>query len=239
LKGLSLLLDFGESPLHMAISRSASVDIISLLILGGVDVNLENKSGNTALYEAVKHFTLHLNAGSPEVVELLLEIEDVDVNKANGVFTEGQTPLFIASQWGNANIVKLLLGKDDVEVNKASTAGETPLFIASQFGHKDVVELLLGKDGVEVNEANKNGATPLIIASRWNKANIVNLLLGKDGVDVYKANTNGETPLIMAMQGEERGVVELLLGKKGVDVESLLGLKGLDKANFDGKLRCL
>ena len=106
-------------------------------------------------------------------------------------------------------------------------------------GHEKVVELLLGKDGVDVNEANKNGATPLIIASRWNKANIVNLLLGKDGVDVYKANTNGETPLIMAMQGEERGVVELLLGKKGVDVESLLGLKGLDKANFDGKLRCL
>jgi ankyrin repeat protein len=83
----------------MAISRSASVDIISLLILGGVDVNLEmdgdvgRGAGNTALYEAV-------NAGSPEVVELLLEIEDVDVNKANGVFTEGQTPLWIASQMG-------------------------------------------------------------------------------------------------------------------------------------------
>jgi hypothetical protein len=83
LKGLSLLLDFGESPLHMAIiSRSASVDFISLLILGGVDVNLENKSGNTALYEAVKHTAV-------EVVELILEIEDVDVNKTNTVYAEG------------------------------------------------------------------------------------------------------------------------------------------------------
>jgi hypothetical protein len=61
-KGLSLLLDYGETPLHMAISSSGSVDIMSLLILGGVDVNLENKSGNTALHEAV-------NTGSPKVVE--------------------------------------------------------------------------------------------------------------------------------------------------------------------------
>ena len=119
-KGLSLLLDYGETPLHMAISSSCSVDIISLLILGGVDVNLENKSGNTALYEAVKHTAV-------EVVELILEIEDVDVNKANGVFTEGKTPLFIASQWGNAKVVELLLGKDGVDVNKANDDGDTPL----------------------------------------------------------------------------------------------------------------
>jgi ankyrin repeat protein len=216
LKGLSLLLDYGETPLHMAISRSASVDIISLLILGGVDVNLEmdgdvgRGAGNMALYKAV-------NAGSPEVVELLLEIEDVDVNKANGLFTEGQTPLFRASEMGHQKVVELLLGKDGVDVNKANKNGETPLIMAMQREARGVVELLLGKEGVDVESllglkgvdigVRDSGATPQHAAR----------LLDPDYLN--KANENGKTPLLMASQWGHENVVLSLLGIEGVDVD--------------------
>jgi hypothetical protein len=71
-KGLSLLLNYGNTPLHEAISRSASVDIISLLILGGVDVNLKNESGDTPLHEAVKGEILTPNPGRIETLFVVL-----------------------------------------------------------------------------------------------------------------------------------------------------------------------
>jgi ankyrin repeat protein len=172
LKGLSLLLDFGESPLHMAISSMARYgsDIISLLILGGVDVNLENKSGNTALYEAVNAGP---EKGHEKVVELLLGKDGVDVNKAND---DGETPLIMAMQGEKRGVVELLLGKEGVDV-------------------ESLLGLKANTDGVDVNKAHKNGATALFIASQWGNAKVVELLLGKDGVDVNKANDDGDTPL--------------------------------------------
>jgi ankyrin repeat protein len=150
-----------------------------------------------------------------EIVDSLLEIEDVDVNKAN---KEGQTPLWIASKFAESAVVKLLLGKEGVDINKANTDRINPLMVAMQGERRDVVELLLGKEGVDVesllglkgvdvgvdvarhlvNKANKIGKTPLLMASLWGHEKVVLSLLGIEGVDVDKADNVGHYPLFMA-----------------------------------------
>jgi ankyrin repeat protein len=67
--------------------------------------------------------------GHLEIVSYLLFTAKADVDKAKTAF--GETPLFMASQEGHAQVVSLLLSAR-ADVNKARTRdGATPLLIAS------------------------------------------------------------------------------------------------------------
>ena len=55
---------------------------------------------------------------------------------------DGETPLYVASESGHADVVQLLLG-NGARVDAAMENGATPLFTASENGHEDVVRLLL------------------------------------------------------------------------------------------------
>jgi len=82
---------------------------------------------------------------------------------AKAVNTNGETPLFIASQNGHTEIVKALLTRG-AAINQARTDGATPLLIASYNGHTATVQALLAA-GANVNQACTDGATPLSIAA--------------------------------------------------------------------------
>jgi ankyrin repeat protein len=69
---------------------------------------------------------------------LLLEA-GADINKADN---NGWTPLCIAAQNGNVEIVKLLLDSG-ANVNKATKDGLTALSLAANYGHETCVKLLL------------------------------------------------------------------------------------------------
>ena len=90
------------------------------------------------------------------------------------------TPLYMASQYGCAEVVKLLLAQDGIEVNKAlSNNGRTPMYVACQKGHTEIVKLLLRKDGIDANKAKTDGTTPLLTAGRGGHTEIVKLLQGE------------------------------------------------------------
>ena len=55
------------------------------------------------------------------------------------------TPLYMASQYGCAEVVKLLLAQDGIDANKAKTDGTTPLLTAGRGGHTEIVKLLQGE----------------------------------------------------------------------------------------------
>jgi ankyrin repeat protein len=73
------------------------------------------------------------------VVALLLQ-RGVNVNVRN---SRGQTPLHIAAQNGQLDVVRLLLASQQIDVNARDQQGSTPLHLASEKGHVEVVQLLV------------------------------------------------------------------------------------------------
>ena len=145
--------------------KNGHIDLVKKMLRYGVDVNVNDKYGNTPLYWASM-------CGYTEVVKLLLA-HGADVNVKDN---DGSTPLYWASSRGHTEIVKLLLAHGaDVNVNVNDKYGNTPLFCASYEGHAEIVKLLL-EHGADVNVKNNYGSTSLHWASSNGHTEMVNLL---------------------------------------------------------------
>lgn len=113
---------------------------VKSLIGQGVDVNLKNKEGFTALTKAVMK-------GHLEVVKYLVS-KGADVNAKNRI---NFTALIIASSEGHLEIVKYLID-NGANVNDRDNDGFTALMWASGRGRLEVVKFLISK-GADVNVA--------------------------------------------------------------------------------------
>ena len=56
---------------------------------------------------------------------MLLKVEGIDVNRAD---KNRETPLFIAAEKGQQEIVSMLLKLEGINVNQANKDGRTPLY---------------------------------------------------------------------------------------------------------------
>jgi ankyrin repeat protein len=74
----------------------------------------------------------------------------------------GQTPLFVAAQYGRPDAVARLLGAG-AAVDGADKEGRTPLHAAAAAGHVDVVERLLAK-GADPGRTDAAGRTAFVAA---------------------------------------------------------------------------
>ena len=142
----------------------------------------------------------------------------IDVNQADSV---GSTPLSVAAENGELEIVKFLLTVPGIDVNKADNHKTTPLYYAAEHSELEIVRLLLTVPGIDVNKATTGGETPLYAAAddtRRGDTNIVRLLLTVPGIDVNKATTGGETPLYAAASRDHPKIVKLLLTVPDIDI---------------------
>lgn len=115
-----------NTPLHKAAAKFECIAIAQLLIENGADVNAINKSGKTALYEAIES-SYFQGIRSVKMVELLLD-HGVDVNAI--VCDEKKlTPLLWAVIERQKEIVKLLL-KRGANRKAVDIDGNTALYWA-------------------------------------------------------------------------------------------------------------
>lgn len=112
-----------------------------------------------------------VKTGSPLYLASLLS----DYAKVNNCNDKGISPLWIASQEENLNIVNDLL-QHSAEVNKHYDKCASPLWTASHQGHDDVVKILL-KHSSDLNKCCDAGISPLQIE-------VVNVLLSCVDVDI-------------------------------------------------------
>lgn len=125
----NIVLDNGDTPLTWAL-RSESWDVAAVLLdAPGINVNLENRLGETPLMLAVIK-------NRSEEVEKLIKL-GASVNK-----TKGWTPLHYAATEGHIDLMKRLieLGAD---VNAQTKAGVTALDMAARKPSREAVMLLL------------------------------------------------------------------------------------------------
>lgn len=142
--------------------------------------------------------------GDMSKVRTLVAGDPASVNAKND---DGVTPLWVAAQKGQVEVVTFLLEKGaDIE---AKAWGVTPLWIASQEGRADVVTALIRK-GAAVEAKREDGVTPIYIATNNGQIDVVKVLLAKGAKrDVL---VNGMTPLQVAEKDGNKDMIEVLRG---------------------------
>jgi len=191
--------DEGRTVLIAAAARG-ELDIVNLLLSRGVDVNIKDNRGYTALAHA-------LEARYSEVEETLLNSPKLDPN-VGGLLGR---PVLLAYVWRDnkkATERLLALGAD---VKLQDKDGDTALHGAAETGNVEIMRLLLDK-GADPNAKNKEGGTPLMWAAVFGNDDAARLLLSR-GANASLKDNDGITALEWASRNNRQSMVSLLRGK--------------------------
>ncbi|XP_060605993.1 ankyrin-2-like isoform X12 [Ruditapes philippinarum] len=224
-KGAGLVNDTtksGFTPLHIA-SHYGNVNVGTLLIQRGADVNFRAKNNITPLHVAGRW-------GKNNMIILLLDNKATIDEKTR----DGLTPLHCAARSGHENVVDTLLIRGAPYQAKTKN-GLTPLHMAAQGDHVDCARLLLYHKA-SVDDVTMDYLTPLHVAAHCGNVNTAKLLLDRK-CDPNSRALNGFTPLHIACKKNRIKVVELLL-KYGASIEATTesGLSPLHVASFMGHM---
>lgn len=179
---------------------------VRVLLEKGIDVNVPQADGMTALHWAVYHDDV-------ETTKLLIAA-GAEVNRKNRY---GVPPLSQACKNGTTAIVELLLGAG-ADPNAELRGGETVLMTAARTGRTGPVTALLAA-GADVNAKERKGQTALMWAAADGHVDVVEVLLDA-GADFRTPLKSGFTPLLFAVREGREDVVFRLL-EAGVDINEV------------------
>jgi ankyrin repeat protein len=146
--------------------KSGSYAQVEALLIARVPVDSAEGDGTTALHWAVYDDDLELAA-------MLLKAH-ADPHAATRL--DGTTPLWMASQNGNAAMIRLLLSHG-ADPNEANAIGTAPLMMAAASGSVDAVRELV-EHGAQVNAREQaHEQTPLMFAANKNRTQAIQYLI--------------------------------------------------------------
>lgn len=236
-----------NSPLHYSAAQGHH-EIVTLLLESGVDINLRNYRGQTALMQACQY-------GHWEVVQTLILFK-ANIDRAD--YLTGSTALHLAALNGHSQCIRLLLadyipsipnawdilrkrvkmGGENSEfdesallevINKPADGGITALHMAALNGHIETVQLLLDlgasvtaetvEDGTTVDLIGE-GSTPLHYAACGGNAHCCQILIAR-GASLTAQNANGWIPLMVARSWNRDSILEILSTPQDVHLPAM------------------
>lgn len=133
------------------ISQTLSIEIAKLLIKAGVDLQIKDRSGDTAVVTA-------LGMRRKEMAMLLLEhTETIDTTDQ-----DGHLIIRLAAAYDHPKCIEMLIARG-ADVNAVNKRGYTPLHAAAADRNEEIIAMLL-EAGATVNPVNDESHTPLDIA---------------------------------------------------------------------------
>ncbi len=190
----------------MKLVSKGNTDIVELLLKIGMEVDLIDSNGHTALVYGVYN-------AKKVMVELLIKYgASVEVT----IETEA-TMLIIAASRGDTSIIKVLLdnGANKEAIDKDSM---TALICAAEHGHTEAVELLI-QEGADIEAQDLEGKDALIFSIRGSHVKVAKLLI-LHGANVNAIGFANKTVLMYAARIGQMTILELLL-ERGADVKAI------------------
>jgi len=221
----------GMTALHYA-AWNGHADLAALLIAKGANVGAAANEELDDLTGGVE--PIHCAVDSTEVVTLLL-----DSSAAVDARDEfDQTPLMLAAERGNADVVALLLARGaDAKARYgehgfpllsalrgaslcrpgllADTGDPEYVKCVARFRQYEAVARMLVEKGADPEATGHSGETPLHAAASAGSTEIISLLISK-GVNVNAKDAENETPLDMAVTRRNADAADLLRRHGGV-----------------------
>ena len=198
-----------------------ATESVRVLLLAHASVDHSGwPDGRTALFLACE-------AGHRDTVAHLLmaganAIAALGVHPGSKVFS-GYTPLLIASENGNQEVVRALLAAEVSADSERAAQGHSALMLAAQAGHLDTARTLL-HGGANVNATSRSGLTALSWACGEGMADVASLLIQasadinmrcekRAGEEVKGESLfwQGFTPLMFAARNVASACVKVLL----------------------------
>lgn len=182
---------FSEKDL-LAAAAAGDVAGIEAFQAAGMDIDISDPAGNTALIKAA-------GAGQLEAVERILGM-GADPRKVNAI---GRDALLSASAKGFEEVARMLLGRG-ADTSVRDNEGWGALSLAAYNGHAGVVSLLAaGATPAELDDA-------LLVASFSGDPKVIDSLLGQ-GANINARSPESKTPLMIASEAGKLEAVRTLL----------------------------
>ena len=168
-------------------------ELLHILYQAGVNINITDSSGQTALHRAVE-------VQDRKKVKMLLDL-GADPNLPN---RQGRRPIDVlmevAPYTDVSDLVRQLIEHHaDTNLSTFVEVQEAPLHVAAREGKEDLVALLLAHNAAVDERERLNGMTPWLVAIKANQPAISDLLAQK-GADIAKKDKNLKGALHIAAE---------------------------------------
>ncbi|XP_045568937.1 uncharacterized protein isoform X1 [Salmo salar] len=189
-----------QTPLHLAVITHQA-QLVGALLRAGADPGALDRNGQTAVHLCCEHgqqACLSVVLSHPSILTCL-EVRNY----------EGLTPLHLAVQGGDKELVRMLLDAGaDINAMQDIKSGHSPLIHAVENHNMDMVHFLIEND-CNVNVQSYSGNTALHSACGRGQVDTARLLL-KNRADSSVKNYHNDTP---AMVAKNKKVTDVLRGK--------------------------
>ncbi|XP_053593276.1 ankyrin-1 [Microplitis demolitor] len=205
--------DMSKCQLLFGATKKSSKEIIELSLQYGIDVNMTDERGRTALHviDLGKYESQKEDSARGEIAKLLIS-KGANVNARTN---DNDTALAYAVLHQNPYVVEALL-LHGANIDHLNSFGDTLLHMAAIKGKIEIIRLLI-QHGVAVDSPNNRGVTPLHFAVENNNEEAVICLI-EYGADVNWINKkSGRTALHLAVEKNLSTIVRVLL-KCGSDI---------------------
>lgn len=220
---------------RMFVEMFEDVEVLELLLKAGINPNLKNRLGYTAIFTASKNGNLKavrilleagalpdlkcfgetslMNAATPEVLKLL-----IGKSSLNAKNKDGMTALNIAVSQEDLEAVKLLV-EAGASMNEKNNNRENPLFTAVNTEYEndmpEIVRYLIRKDKENIALGRRSMLDPeaLHCAVYHEDLVLTRIFLEeiKDSSFLNSKNEDGRTALMEAIHNQSEGIVEIFI----------------------------